>query len=635
MTTEPMSQPLPPFDRFDSIVYRYSSDTRRMDICARLVAGPKNYDLDADELSNAYVTAVLSVPDSSHHQALSKALRAMMAERMENELRNGQDGGHAAFTITNHFLAIADTTAQVVVAQEKEDNSLIDGAELIGLITEMEQRPLEQFISRYEGMENIDEGEADRPDYRFQFRLLNNELISLSAAQLAQRHKKTSLFLDLNADDDDLPEGSLAAHAVVNSTHELDELEKAQDDLALRQPDMRPDLKAPSYIKEYMCGYYDADEGDHAIGAVFLDEDEDQLALTFEQMQARLRLGLETLNNGDTQSPEDSVKLRREMQCLEQAFTELGFMEMQSAALPVRDMSSVEVLREVAEYYQLLDVACDIAENGQKNYTATLQIGPRPEQTETLTQSHIELELERIPHQLAQEDQPLLRHRYAILILAIADLHTLRAQQDEPLSTPDYKLPALQPIVEEGDYPTLVDTLLLDNLDAQNIAKAKPTTCFIELAQGKGEDAGQLVARLTTAFGHVVELDRHEVQARLEAYAEMVDLAERHLIETYKPLFNMQLAIMEEEHVHLQHAASELAMDRHCKLLLSEIENDQMLIALSTNKASAHLTKDIAVKLPDLPPEVHQAFSMAGRLLQQVAQPERQIKLQPPRNGVG
>lgn len=634
MTTEPMSQPLPPFDRFDSIVYRYSSDTRRMDICARLVAGSKNYDLDADELSNAYVTAVLSVPDSSHHQALSKALRAMMAERMENELRNGQDGGHAAFTITNHFLAIADTTAQVVVAQEKE-TGLIDGAELIGLITEMEQRPLEQFISRYEGMENIDEGEADRPDYRFQFRLLNNELISLSAAQLAQRHKKTSLFLDLNADDDDLPEGSLAAHAVVNSTHELDELEKAQDDLALRQPDMRPDLKAPSYIKEYMCGYYDADEGDHAIGAVFLDEDEDQLALTFEQMQARLRLGLETLNNGDTQSPEDSVKLRREMQCLEQAFRGLGFMEMQSAAPPVRDMSSVEVLREVAEYYQLLDVACDIAENGQKNYTATLQIGPRPEQTEILTQSQIELELERIPHQLAQEDQPLLRHRYAILVVAIADLHTLRAEQSEPLSIPDDELAGLQIIVEDDDYPTLVDTLLLDNLDEQKIAKAKPTTCFIELARGKGEHAGQMVARLTTAFGHVVELDRHEVQARLDAHAEMVDLAERHFIETYHPLYNTQLAIMEEEHVQLQHAASELAMDRHYMELMSEIDDEQTQVLLYTNKASAHLTKDIAVKLPDLPPEVHQAFSMAGRLLQQVAQPERQIKLQPPRNGLG
>jgi hypothetical protein len=228
-----------------------------------------------------------------------------------------------------------------------------------------------------------------------------------------------------------------------------------------------------------------------------------------------------------------------------------------------------------------------------------LQIGPRPEQTETLTQSQIEYELDRIPHQLAQEDQPLLRHRHTILLLALADLHTLRLEYGEPLSTPNYIVPALpapSAVASDAEYPSLVDTLLLDNLDAQNIAKAKPTTGFIEIAQGKGDDAGQTVARLSTAFGHVVELNQHEVQARLDVFAEMVDLAEQHLIETYKPLFNMQLAVMEDEYCHLQLAATELAVDQHCKALLSEIEDDQMLISLSANKASAHLTKDIVVQ---------------------------------------
>jgi hypothetical protein len=633
MTTEPSLQTDPPFDAFDNLVYCFDAQTGEAIIKARLLSGYERYELDLNQLSNAYVTAVLSVPDSSHHQALGKALRAVLAEQMDSELSNGHDGGYAAFTITNHFMAIADTTAQVMVAQD--DKALTGGDEIIEAITEMEERPLERFISHYEGMENIDEGKGEHPDYRFNFRLLNNELISLTIDELTQRHKTTLLFLDLNAADEELPQDSQAAHAVLNCTFELDELEKAQDDFALRQPGMLPELKAPSYIKQYVCGYYEGDEGTHAIGAAFLDEDEDQLVLTVEQMQTRLRLGLQALHNGETESPEDTVKLRHEINTLDQAFKELGFATTLPAVLPVRDMSSAEVLREVAQYYQLLSTACDITEVGEKNYTATLQIGPRPEQTETLTQSQIEYELDRIPHQLAQEDQPLLRHRHTILLLALADLHTLRLEYGEPLSTPNYIVPALpapSAVASDAEYPSLVDTLLLDNLDAQNIAKAKPTTGFIEIAQGKGDDAGQTVARLSTAFGHVVELNQHEVQARLDVFAEMVDLAEQHLIETYKPLFNMQLAVMEDEYCHLQLAATELAVDQHCKALLSEIEDDHTLLRLSANKASAHLTRDIIVQGHGLDPSVHEAFMLASQMIQQASrQPTRQLKSSPPR----
>lgn len=635
MTTEPSLQTDPPFDTFDNLVYCFDAQTGEPIIKARLLSGYERYELDLNQLSNAYVTAVLSVPESSHHQALGKALRAVLAEQMDNELSNGHDGGYAAFTITNHFMAIADTTAQVMVAQDEK--ALIGGSELIDIITAMEERPLERFISQYEGMENIDQGESDHPNYRFNFRLLNDEVISLTAAELAQRHKETSIFLDLNAADEDMPQDSAAASAVLNCTFELDALEKAQDDLALRQPDMLPELKAPSYLKEYMCGYYDADQGEHAIGAVFLDEDDDQLPLTFEQMQTRLRLGLQALHNGETESPADTVKLRHEINTLERAFKELGFMETQPAAMPVHDMSSAQVLREVAKYYQLLSTACDITEAGEKNYTATLQIGPKPEQTETLTQSQIEHELDRIPHQLAQEDQPLLRHRHAILLLALADLHTLRQEQGEPLSTPNYIMPelsALTVVTNDAAYPTVVDTLLINDLDEQNRAMVRPITCFMELAQGTGLNAGQPVARLVNALDQVVELNQQDVQSLLGAYDQMADLAERHLIETYNPLYNEQLDIMEKEYVHLQHAATELAMDQHCKALLSEIEDDQTLVALSVNKASAHLTKDIVVQRQDLAPAVHQAFSLAGRLLQQVAHPVRPIKLQPPRNGL-
>jgi hypothetical protein len=635
MTTEPSLQTDPPFDAFDNLVYCFDAQTGEAIIKARLLSGYERYELDLNQLSNAYVTAVLSVPESSHHQALGKALRAVMAERMDNELRNGHDGGHAAFTITNHFMAIADTTAQVMVAQD--DKALTGGDEIIEAITEMEERPLERFISHYEGMENIDEGKGEYPDYRFNFRLLNNELISLTIDELTQRHKTTLLFLDLNAADEELPQDSQAAHAVLNCTFELDELEKAQDDLALRQPGMLPELKAPSYIREYMCGYYEGDEGTHAIGAAFLDEDEDQLVLTVEQMQTRLRLGLQALHNGETESPEDTVKLRHEINTLDQAFKELGFATTLPAALPVRDMSSQAALKEVAQYYQLLSTACDITETGEKNYTATLQIGPRPEQTETLTQSQIEYELDRIPHQLAQEDQPLLRHRHTILLLALADLHTLRLEYGEPLSTPNYIVPELSAITvvtNDEEYPTVVDTLLINDLDEQNSAMVRPITCFMELVQGTGLNAGQPVARLVNALDQEVELNQQDVQSLLEAYDQMADLAKYHFIETDMPLYKIQRDTMKDEYCHLQLAATELAVDQHCKALLSEIEDDHTLLRLSANKASAHLTKDIVVQRQDLAPAVHQAFGQAGRVLQHAAHKAvRPIRFQPPHKG--